>query len=459
MPLYFRPQKLIHYAKAAISFVLAFTVTIITGQYILGGFTQDNQVYLFTPLVLAYYTAIYFATHAAQFYIWPQVKALFVQETAMQFNAQTEPMLKTWHADVVNDFSSRFGIPQVLILIYDVSQHRFRTLFADASLSLPANHALAYVAKLQQQSLIDETMLKTLPEVTALDIQWLLKQYRSNRVIPLGADQKMVCGFIFFQSDQFTQADGEKVSRQFSSVLRQILQHDAIIHPEKTVQPKAPKISWPVGVTLISFIVLTIYWLASYPYIDSLLSSKFLFLFSNIYGVVAAWGGVWALIVARQWKTSKNISRALLFFGVGLLLQEFGQLSYAVYWQVLDVAIPYPSVGDIGYFGSVISYFFAALFLAKASGVTFRLRSLQAVVLAVLIPAGFLSVSFFLFLQGAEFDFNNPVRLFLDLGYPIFDAMYVSIAILTYLLTRDSGGRLRGQVFTILFGPYLAVCL
>lgn len=432
------------------SFLLAFTLGVVAIQYLFQGVTESNRPYVFAFVVFVFYFVIQLCLQMAQVYLWPHFKTSFATETAIQLNEQAQQALQSWHTHLLHNLEQAFGITKPVVLIYDVAQRRYQPLFAETSASLPANHALVYVAKQSEYHVIDETIMRELPEVTALDIQWIMKQYRANQVIPIGVERGTVCGFIFCSASTLTQVDGEKITKQFGMVLSQIIQHGAVTRPVNSLDIKPPRMTWPVGVTLVSFILLTIYWVITLSLTKFVNKDSFTFDFSDVYGMVAAWGGIWALLVAKQWKKSLNISRALLFFGVGLLLQEFGQIAYSVYSEVWGIVIPYPSIGDIGYFGSMLSYLIAVIFLAKASGVTLRLKSLRAAALAFFIPVIFLSASFFLFLQGAELDINNPLKLFLDLGYPIFDAVYVSIAILTYLLTRDSGGKLRSQVFMIL---------
>ena len=146
------------------------------------------------------------------------------------------------------------------------------------------------------------------------------------------------------------------------------------------------------------------------------------------------------------------MGKAIVMFSLGLLLQEFGQLSYFYYFFIRHIAVPYPSLGDIGYFGSVLAYIYGALLLAKASGVHFTLRSVGKKILVVIIPTIMLMVGHYLFLQGYQFDWNNPVKVFLDFGYPLGQAIYISIAILTYLLAGGIlGGVMRNKVLWILF--------
>ena len=118
-----------------------------------------------------------------------------------------------------------------------------------------------------------------------------------------------------------------------------------------------------------TFIIFTLWWLyitVSLRHSDH--NSVHNQVFAATYGVQALFGGLIGLWAAKKWGGSKSlVGRALLFFGLGLLLQQFGQIVYSIYLYALNGQIPYPSFGDIGYFGSVLFYIYAAWQLAKAA--------------------------------------------------------------------------------------------
>lgn len=174
--------------------------------------------------------------------------------------------------------------------------------------------------------------------------------------------------------------------------------------------------------------------------------------YGTLYGIIAAWSGGWGLMIAREWGMFKSVmGKAIIMFSLGLFAQEFGQCAYTFYIFVLHVDVPYPSVGDIGFFGTIPFYIYGAYLLAKASGVRFSLRSYSSKLQAVLIPLGMLSAAYFLFLKDYTFDLNEPIKTFLDFGYPFGQAIYISIAILTYSLTRSIlGGIMKSKVLFII---------
>lgn len=174
--------------------------------------------------------------------------------------------------------------------------------------------------------------------------------------------------------------------------------------------------------------------------------------FTDSYGVIALIGGIVGLFISRKWGGYRSLmGRSILFFALGLLLQEFGQLSYSTYYYVFHVEVPYPSIGDIGYFGSIPIYIIALLNLAKASGVSLSLKRLSSKIVFVLVPLIILSISYYVFLRGYTFEWSSPLAVVLDFGYPLGQAIYISIAILIYILSRGIlGGIMRNKVLFIL---------
>ena len=174
--------------------------------------------------------------------------------------------------------------------------------------------------------------------------------------------------------------------------------------------------------------------------------------FGYLYGSVALLGSIVGFLAARRWGGFKTVlGRSLMFFSLGLLLQEAGQLILAYYIYVSKIQIPYPSWGDVAYFGSTLSYLTGGFFLLKATGARFSLKSGRYKLLAVLVPAAMLTLSFFVFLHHHDYDWHRPLTVFLDFGYPLGDAGYISFALLAYLLSRRMlGGLMRAGILILI---------
>lgn len=204
-------------------------------------------------------------------------------------------------------------------------------------------------------------------------------------------------------------------------------------------------------IIFIVFILLSAFWIFL-QFADPVDNSGHKF-FGAIYGIIAIFGMIWGFGVSKIWGFTKSVmGRALLLFSLGLFAQEFGQITLSVYDYVLHIEGHYPSLGDVGYFGSIPLYIWGVLLLAKASGVRLGLNTLMSKLQAVIIPLVILLAGYFLFLQGYTFDWSDPVKIFLDFGYPLGQAIYVSLAFLTYLLSRGIlGGAMKNGILIILF--------
>lgn len=207
------------------------------------------------------------------------------------------------------------------------------------------------------------------------------------------------------------------------------------------------------------FVLLTVWWLFLRSKTD--VSDNELELFSGTYGVMALIGGFLGLKASKRWGGFKSlIGKSILLYSLGLFAQEFGQLAYSFYTQVFNEEVPYPSIGDLGYFGSVILYIVATYYLVKAVSSKQSLSSYSSKIQAFLIPALLLGFSYSEFLKQYEVDWSNPLAVVLDFGYPLGQAVYISLAILVYLFSRKYlGGKMRPVVLFLilaLFAQYIA---
>ncbi len=219
------------------------------------------------------------------------------------------------------------------------------------------------------------------------------------------------------------------------------------------------KKEWQAKVSLLLFVFFTAWWLIIQQKVAG--SEANHNYFSDTYGLIALWGGIWGMYISVGWGGMKSlIGRTIIYFSIGLLMQEFGQLAYSYYYLFQGIAVPYPSIGDIGYFGSIPFYILGVFTLAKTSGIVISLKSIENKLQAVIIPFGTLVFSYFFFLRNYTFDLSNPLTVFLDFGYPLGQSIYISLALLTFLLSRKLlGGVMRGRILFFLLAlvvQYLA---
>lgn len=174
--------------------------------------------------------------------------------------------------------------------------------------------------------------------------------------------------------------------------------------------------------------------------------------FSGLYGLMALSGGIFGLIVGKKFGGFKSyIGATVMFISLGLLAQEAGQLTYSAYTQLFKVEVPYPSWGDVGYFGSVILYILAAWNAAKAVQTKIALKSKLNRTLITVLPLLLLGASYYIFLSDYQADSSDAIASILDFAYPIGQALYIAIALLAFLLSRQFlGGIMKGAVMLLI---------
>lgn len=205
-------------------------------------------------------------------------------------------------------------------------------------------------------------------------------------------------------------------------------------------------------VVFVLFIFLVGFW--AWIRMQGLTEGNFNNFFGALYPVVPLIGGIYGLYVARtKWGGSGSyIGKAISFLSYGLLAEVFAQWAWSYYTIVQGVQIPYPSIADIGYFAIVPFYSYAMYNFAKAAGVSLGLRSLFGKILAIVVPIIMFLVAYFMFLKNIQIDPSNPIKTFLDFGYPGFEVIAVSLAILTYSLSANFlGGIMRSKILFVIF--------
>lgn len=181
-------------------------------------------------------------------------------------------------------------------------------------------------------------------------------------------------------------------------------------------------------------------------------------LVNNIFGfsypIISLLGGLYGIfIVSKGWGGIKSVvGRSITFLSLGLFGEVLGQWVWSYYVLFRGLEIPYPSLADIGYFSIIPFYGYAMFNLARASGVKVNLKNYRGRIQAFLIPFLMVGIAYFLFLRNIEVDFSSPLKTFLDFGYPGFEAIAVSIGILTLSLSHGIlGGRMKKKVLFLIF--------
>jgi hypothetical protein len=205
-------------------------------------------------------------------------------------------------------------------------------------------------------------------------------------------------------------------------------------------------------ISVIFFLLFTIWWitLRSMNFPNDSNENQ---LFAAVYGIIALWGGIWGITISHKWGGFRSVlGKSILLFSIGLFFQEIGQLSYSYYIYFLRIPLPYPSIGDLFFYSTIPLYIAATLLLAQASGAHISLKQLSSKLQAVIVPVAVLILSYVIFLEEYKFDWTNPLKVFIDFAAPFGQAIYISLALLTFILTRNIlGGIMKNRVMLILF--------
>ncbi len=204
----------------------------------------------------------------------------------------------------------------------------------------------------------------------------------------------------------------------------------------------------PVSISVIALFIAILIWWIWLHYFLSNASVNALLLWSDSYQLVALFGAIFGFVASSRWGGTKSfIGRAILAFSMGLFLQCFGNSAYSYYIRYLNVDVPYPSVGDIGFVASALFYIYGALMLAKVSKTALSLKLVGNKIWVFFLPLVMLILSYTLFLQGYLFDWSNPIKIFLDFVIPFIGAIPISFALMAFSLSKEKlGGAIKKPI-------------
>jgi diguanylate cyclase len=176
------------------------------------------------------------------------------------------------------------------------------------------------------------------------------------------------------------------------------------------------------------------------------------YLFGFIYAFIALIGGVNGFLIAQKYGGFKSlVGKGIIFFSLGLLGLWWGQSVWSYYNLILRVEVPYPSLADIGFFSIIPFYTAGMINFLKASGSKFSLKNLDGKLAIVLLPLAFVALAYFMFVRNLAPDFTDPIKTFFDFGYPLGEAIPISLALVTFYLSKGMlGGKMKGKVLFLI---------
>ena len=187
----------------------------------------------------------------------------------------------------------------------------------------------------------------------------------------------------------------------------------------------------------VIFLGLVMWWLVVNVFFDA--SVIWHALWTGLYGVIAIGGGIFGLLSARVWGGWKTaMGKAIIFFSVGLLSQEFGQVAYSYSIYFKQIELPYPSIGEIGYFSSIPLYVMGIFYFAKSvvKGGLLKLP-MRLKIFLIIFPLLFLAAALPVVTRVYNSSANSWLAVLLAVGYVLGGAFYVSLSAFVYLFARE----------------------
>ncbi len=204
-------------------------------------------------------------------------------------------------------------------------------------------------------------------------------------------------------------------------------------------------------IIIFAYLGLALWWLSLY--VSGVRDAQVSYWFGFAYALIALAGFFRGLHVAQKWGGTESwIGKSIIFLSLGLFGEWFGQTVWTYYNAIAQLEVPYPSIADIGYFAIIPCYALGMYFIAKASGTRIILRSIHGKLLAIVLPILMFLISYIFFLKDLQIDLTTPIKTFLDYGYPVGEAIVISIALTTYSLSKGVlGGKMKNTILFLIF--------
>ncbi|MBU4246388.1 MAG: hypothetical protein ABIF85_01525 [Nanoarchaeota archaeon] len=148
---------------------------------------------------------------------------------------------------------------------------------------------------------------------------------------------------------------------------------------------------------------------------------------------------------AKAFSFGSALGKSLLFISIGLLFWGFGALTWLYYNIAMKLEVPYPSIADALFVGTVLSASWGLFWLLKSIKNSFDAGTI--IKLAV-IPVAVFAVTYILFIQSKLVENVSGIEKALNVFYPVGDAVFLSFTIV--LLTLIRGGKM--------FKPISIIC-
>ena len=172
-------------------------------------------------------------------------------------------------------------------------------------------------------------------------------------------------------------------------------------------------------------------------------------------------GAIFGLRNAKLWGGFKSaVGKAVIFLSLGTLTWSMGMLAWNYFIFIAKVEVPYPSLADVAFILSWPLWALGVVYLSKATGVKFALRSIRGKISLFVVPLIAIAASYYMLIGVArggviELDTSSTLKLFFDLFYPIGTAVILAMALTFFALSLDFLGGIYKRPIVILIIAFL----
>lgn len=165
-------------------------------------------------------------------------------------------------------------------------------------------------------------------------------------------------------------------------------------------------------------------------------------------------GGIIGLRNAFNWGGVKSIvGRSSLALSLGVIAWAGGMIIWNYYLFFTDISVPYPSAADAIFILSWPLWTYGIWKLSEAIGIKFALRKMSKSFFIIPILLILFSVYLIVFVARGGITYDNPLKLFFDLFYPLGDIVILTVTASVYLILRKFlGGVYKIPVLILMFG-------
>ncbi len=165
-------------------------------------------------------------------------------------------------------------------------------------------------------------------------------------------------------------------------------------------------------------------------------------------------GGIIGLRNSFRWGGTKSmVGKSSMALSLGLVAWSGGMIIWNYYLFFTTISVPYPSWADAIFVLSWPLWTYGIWKLSGVIGVKLALRKVSKSFIILPIAIILLSIYLLVYIARGGITYENPLKLFFDLFYPLGDIVILTVTTSVYFLSRNFlGGIYKIPVLILLFG-------